>query len=123
MTMTIEKAIAKLNGLMMEPSITDDECEALEMAVQCMKKQIPRARILNGKVTKNGYCPECGARNWEKTVEYCSSCGQHTPYRLSKCIKTVCYECVRGNAEKVCEHYADKADEIRRIHESAGVQE
>lgn len=40
--------------------------------------------------------------------------------RLNDCILTQCIDCpLHGLGGKVCEHYADKADEIRRIHDNA----
>lgn len=117
-----EKAIKTLEHLAIEPMIFDEELEAIETAIDALKKQVPRARQLLPGRRKHGYCPNCGTHSWDKTNTYCSSCGQYTPVTLSNCIAASCLKCVcKGNAtdDKVCERYAAKVDEIRRIHEEA----
>ena len=94
--MTIEQAIAKLNGLMMEPSITDDECEALEIAIDVLKEKIAGD---DGIVVMENV--DCVTTN-------CTS------------------ECPRGGYQEdgktVCEKYAEKSDRIMELHESAEVK-
>ena len=106
--------------------VLDDHCkrggefaaEALEhtkTAIEALRKQVPRAlHKLNGDY---GECSFCRVEN-NKFDDRCMNCGQAIDTALSECINYGCADCVLHTADGlVCERYADKVDEIRRIHE------
>lgn len=85
-------------------------------AIEALKKQVPRAAGCY-PVPAFGYCPVCG-NEVEYGNDYCSHCGQATSKQLAICVSSQCFECSKhAIGGKVCEQYADKVDEIRRIHE------
>lgn len=85
--------------------------EAAQTAIEAIKKQVPRA-LRNRRV-----CPSCGSI-CDEYDGYCVECGQATSMRLTECISGICAWCPLHDPNgKVCEHYAGKVDEIRRIHE------
>lgn len=69
---------------------------------------------------KSGFCPVCGnfeAETRGKQTSICDKCGQTLDWQLSQCIATKCIDCKRHSSDgAVCWHYADKADEIRRVY-------
>lgn len=92
--------------------------EALEhtkTAIEALRKQMPRAlHKLDGDY---GECRSCKAYN-DKYDNYCMDCGQAIDTRLTECINYGCADCGLHKVDgPVCKHYADKVDEIRRIHE------
>lgn len=124
--MTISQAIKELKEqkLSLDRHVTRgatycaDYAEALGMAIVALKKQVPRA--LHSLIGDDGLCPSCGYEN-ENYNSHCVKCGQAISGFLSECIKHGCYSCGLNEADgPVCPRYADKVDEIRRIHEEAG---
>lgn len=100
--------------------VLDDHCkrggefaaEALEhtkTAIEALKKQVPRAQL-------DGVCTKCGS--YTHSDNYCGVCGQVLNHEISKCISKNCFSCHEYSSNgPVCHHYADKGDEIRRLHE------
>ena len=110
--------------------VLDDYCkrggefaaEALEhtkTAIEALRKQVPRALI--GLEIIFGCCPSCGIALDGINTRHCENCGQEIDFFVSECISLrTCYKCTRHDInDKVCPYYADKVDEIRRIHEEA----
>ena len=128
--MTIEQAIKELNE---QKAALDKHIarggefgkkysEALGMGIDLMEREIPRAvDNYNPKPESEtkGYCPKCGMPLWDKHNDRCGACNQSISWRLTECIYDGCEICGKRLlcGDKVCEHYADKVDEIRRIHE------
>lgn len=128
--MTIEQAIKELNE---QKTALDKHIarggefgkkysEALGMGIDLMEREIPRAVVdydPDPKSDIKGYCPKCGVPLWDKHNDRCGACNQAISWRLTECIYNGCEICGRRLLcdDKVCEHYADKVDEIRRIHE------
>lgn len=91
--------------------------EALGMGITALKKEMPRALIHVDD--EQGMCQICKTDNEAHNV-YCIQCGQAISKTLTYCISTNCIDCKHHEkSARVCEHYADKVDEIRRIHEEA----
>lgn len=75
----------------------------------------------SGSDCQSGFCPTCGGfesnLHSDCSVTVCRNCGQLLDWQLSRCIVTKCVDCKRHSSDgAVCPHYADKADEIRRVH-------
>jgi hypothetical protein len=89
--------------------------EALEhtkTAIEALRKQVPRAALA-------AKCPACG-EFVDREYDYCD-CGQALDWQATDCIQITCeYCCYPDNKNIVCPRYADKVDEIRRIHEEDG---
>ncbi len=132
MAMTIPQAIKELNEqkaaldrhIAKGATYCDDYAEALGMAIDLMEREIPRAVVdydTDPKSDIKGYCPKCGEPLWDKNGDRCGACNQAISWRLTECIYNGCEICGRRLLcdDKVCEYYADKVDEIRRIHEEA----
>ena len=90
--------------------------KAIGTALSCMERHKPIALIKFDIEEYEGICPECGTM-CDTYSKYCNICGQAIDVRLSACIATSCVDCSRNNGYRVCDYYADKVDEIRRIHE------
>lgn len=86
-----------------------DALEATEEALKALKKQVPRA-------LRDNRCPTCDLYN-DDGDSICCSCGQALDPELTGCIAMECIECAENSEKSVCPFYADKVDEIRRIHE------
>lgn len=80
-------------------------------AIKALRKQVPRAFL-------GGGCPNCHIPN--DGDEYCFACGQALSPEITDCVSRYCSECDEYSGNKVCPLYADKVDEIRRIHEEVG---
>ena len=119
-----EKAIRYFEG---NSKVFEEHCkrggdfasEALEhtkTAIEAMKKQVPRALKKYNHIYEEGICPSCGA-DYDMS-DYCGVCGQKTSGMLSYCTVVHCADCYEHTFDgPVCKLYADKVDEIRRIHE------
>ena len=99
-------------------SFEDEAVENIGIAIEALKKQVPRA--LRGYEGILGNCPSCGVP-LESNVGYCNNCGQHIDQGLTDCVNFECEFCFRNRQKQVCPHYAAKTDEIRRIHEEGEV--
>lgn len=115
--MTISQAIKELKEqkLSLDRHVTRgatycaDYAEALGMAIAALKKQVPRAAL-------GAKCPNCGELV-DRELDYCD-CGQAIAWTVTDCIQITCkYCCFPDDKNLVCHRYADKVDEIRRIHE------
>lgn len=84
--------------------------EALGMGIKALEKQVPRAFL-------GGECPNCHIPN--DGDEYCFACGQALSPEITDCVSRYCTECDGYSGDEVCPLYADKVDEICRIHEEA----
>lgn len=136
--MTIEQAIKELNEqkaaldkhIARGGEFCEAYAEALGTAIDLMEREIPRAVVgYNPKATRiygsydeddiGGYCPRCGAPLYVE--EECYICRQRISWELTECIYNGCDTCGKRlvSGGKVCEHYADKVDEICRIHGEA----
>ncbi len=136
--MTIKQAIKELNEqkaaldkhIARGGEFCEGYAEALGMAIDLMEREIPRAvvnynpkaTIIDGSYDEDdirGYCPRCGAPLY--IGDECYMCRQRISWRLTECIYNGCEICGRRLLcdDKACEYYADKVDEIRRIHEEA----
>ena len=51
-------------------------CEALDIAVSALEKQIPKKLLEEKKIYGIGECPSCGAVFLDKNTKYCGNCGQ-----------------------------------------------
>ncbi len=99
---------------------------AVQEAIGACKKEVPRSLVNYGAYgcARNGYCPSCN--NLISTIrttppeKRCDICGQAYDWQLSRCIHNHCDECqwrsINELTGNVCKHYADKADEIMRLH-------
>lgn len=93
---------------------------ATDTALEALRKRVPRALTEYNSTFEDGKCPSCGS--FFENGDFCYVCGQSISKLLSECIKTQCDECVYDRCSRkkhsgaVCEHYADKVDEIIRIH-------
>lgn len=87
-------------------------------AIEALRKQVGKvARCINRYDL--GLCPNCGYQA-DIYHNYCLNCGQALDPDTAECIKTHCIECPLHSVDgEVCDQYADKVDEIRRIHEEA----
>lgn len=126
--MTISQAIKELKEqkLSLDRHVTRgatycaDYAEALGMAIVALERRVPRAlEHYDEKNDSRGFCPRCGWRNsgFDKMCRYC---GQIIDPSTSACVSMSCIGCSCNNDKHVCVLYADKVDEIRRIHEEAG---
>ena len=89
----------------------DEALGATEAALMALKKQVPRAAL-------GAKCPACG-EFVDRAFVYCD-CGQAIDWQITDCIHITCENCnLVVDKNKVCKRYADKVDEIRRIHEAA----
>ncbi len=98
-------------------SFEDEAVENINTALEALRKQVPRALDDYTPVYLEGECPTCG--RFYNGETYCGTCGQRVCLQLSECILRRCSECPQCDnfGDRVCENYADKVDEIRRIHE------
>ena len=116
-----EAAIAyfkERKAILAAKSFEDEAVEHINTAIEAMKKQVPRTVIESGAVDWH-YCPNCG-RVIDQYDEHCMNCGQAVNVRLTECVSRKCFACRDHTTDgPVCENYADKIDEIRRIHEEA----
>lgn len=63
---------------------TGARCEAVDMAISALEKQIPKNLIAEGDGYADGsmvydsfYCPSCDhCMEWDEVEDYCPSCGQ-----------------------------------------------
>ena len=96
-----------------------DMLSAVKSALKCMKKAVPRALTDCDDDFTYGQCAECG-NTCDEFADCCDECGQRLDWATTKCISRKCISCgLHENGGKVCERYADKVDEIRRIHDNA----
>lgn len=97
--------------------------EALEhtkTAIEALKKQVPRALTTYQVGIKSGICPTCNNIVTDRVNNNCHLCGQNIAFTASMCIAICCANCKNHSVDgPVCKLYADKVDEIRRIHEEA----
>lgn len=70
-------AIKVLKDLRIFDDDCDEDCEALNMAIEALEKQIPKKVTL---VFKNDYdlvyCPRCGVKFIQYGLHFCGECGQ-----------------------------------------------
>ena len=95
----------------------DEAVEHINTAIEAIQKQVPRSLALY-----DGDGGECRVCDTELAGEdnYCTDCGQRISRVLTECIAMPCRLCGMHTADgPVCECYACKVDEIRRIHEEA----
>ena len=92
--MTNEEAIEYLSEryVVMSMCLTIDECrkhnKAISMAIEALKKQIPKKPL---HMHKNYYCPICkedGWMLWDDAIpndmdKYCGMCGQAIDWRIT----------------------------------------
>lgn len=116
-----EAAIAyfkERKSILAAKNFEDEAVEHINTAIEAMKKQVPRALKKFVPIYDEGKCPNCG--QYYEPSDYCGSCGQKISLLTSECISKNCVDCYEHtDGSKVCEHYADKVDEIRRIHEES----
>lgn len=103
---------------------------AISEAILACKKEVPRSLVKYGKsgYARTGYCSTCGelicnaytVNSTDRPKKVCDKCGQAYDWQLSHCIHTACKDCedryLKEIDGSVCKHYADKTDEIMRIH-------
>lgn len=94
-------------------SFEDEAVENTGIAIEALKKQVPRS--LYGFNGKTGRCQSCGSLTLDGMR--CNDCGQATDGVLTACVSFPCTSCANHREGRVCEYYAAKTDEIRRIHE------
>lgn len=123
MAMTIPQAIEELKHqkaaldrhIAKGATYCDDYTEALGMAIKALKKEMPRA--LHNLDIDYGRCPFC-KESTSAYDDHCRNCGQAIGTDLTDCVSRSCADCRLHKADgPVCPRYADKVDEIRRIHE------
>lgn len=85
--------------------------EHTRTAIEALRKQVPRAM-------RDNRCPTCDSYN-DDGDSICCSCGQVLDPEITGCIAMECIECAENSEKSVCPFYADKVDEIKRIHEEA----
>lgn len=114
-----EEAIAyfkERKAILAGASFENEAVEHINTAIEAMQKQVPRALKKFVRIYDEGKCPNCDA--YYEPSDYCPSCGQALSLLTSECISKNCVDCYEHTFDgPVCEHYADKVDEIRRIHE------
>lgn len=98
----------------------NEAVEHINTAIEAMKKQVPRALTTYQVGIKSGICPTCNNIVTDRINNNCHLCGQNIAFTASMCIAIGCANCQNHSADgPVCEYYADKVDEIRRIHEES----
>ncbi|MBE6890002.1 MAG: hypothetical protein E7485_08320 [Ruminococcaceae bacterium] len=95
--------------------------EHTKTAIEAMKKQVPRAGINYKRNSISSDCPNCGhdVICINNSVIHCLHCGQLITRDITYCVNHKCVRCGKNGHKRVCPYYADKVDEIRRIHEEA----
>lgn len=101
--------------------VLDDHCKrGGEFAAEALRKQVPRALTTYQVGIKSGICPTCNNIVTDRINNNCHLCGQNIAFTASMCIAIGCANCQNHSADgPVCKLYADKFDEIRRVHEEA----
>ena len=56
--------------------VINEQCQALNIAIEAIEKQIPKKTLPEKRYYGHGRCPSCNAVFTDKTTNYCGNCGQ-----------------------------------------------